>query len=116
MRKYILFGKKAEYQTMSWWSNFASGHISLFNHKLTIYGANAINWAVNIKTKKYGYVCFTLPSISRFRSKEGFYFYCSPDATPSSSTFYIGKDKNEVVESRLRRIKLGHNFKSLDNT
>lgn len=55
------------------------GHISIGN--ITIYGRNAMHWAVNIKTKKWGYVCFTLPLFC-FGKWWGLYFYCSPDGTP----------------------------------
>lgn len=114
MRKYLLFGKKAEYEGMSWWFNFARGHVSLFSGKLIIHGANAMNWAVKFKTRKFGWICFTLPVIARLRSKDGLYLYFSPDGTRSSSTFYIGKDKFQKKRTKLIREKLGHNWDTND--
>jgi len=107
-RKFIFFGKKAEYPTLSWYENFMGGHITF--GKTTIYGCNAMCWAVNIHTKKWGYVCFTLPSINRLRRREGMYFYLSPNATPQASTLYIGRDKEQKKLSVKRRKKYGHNF------
>jgi len=85
-----------------------SGHINL--GKITIYGSNAMCWAVNIQTNKYGYICFTLPSISKCRKKTGYYLYFSPNGTPWACTFYRGKDKEEKIRSIVRKMNFGHNF------
>ncbi|AXH76552.1 MAG: hypothetical protein [Bacteriophage sp.] len=77
---------------------------------MTIYGSNAMCWAVNTHTKRWGYICFSLPSIARKRSKQGHYFYLSPDGTPSSSTFYRGIDKTEKIRAEIRKMNFGHNF------
>lgn len=50
-----------KYKSLNWFENFMSGHLSIGN--ITIYGSNDMCWSVNIKTRKLGYVCFTLPSI-----------------------------------------------------
>jgi hypothetical protein len=102
------FGKKAKYESFNWWENFMSGHISIYN--ITIFGANAMNWAVNIRTKKWGYICFTLPSIRRYKSNQGHYFYLSPNATPWACTYYIGCDKKEEIRAKIRKLNFGHNF------
>lgn len=112
MRMFGLFGKKAKYETFNWWENFMSGHISIY--KMTIYGANAMCWTVQIHTKRYGYICFTLPSIRRNKSKQGYYFYLSPNGTPWASTFYIGYDKKEQIKAKIRKFNFGHNFNTTD--
>lgn len=94
-----------------WWRNetFMTGHISIGN--LTIYGRNAMHWGVNIWTKKYGYICFRLP-LPCYGRWWPLYFYCSPDATPQSSTFMLGKKQSpdNWVRARIRYICFGHNF------
>lgn len=108
MRMFGFFGKKAKYDGLSWWENFMGGHLSFRN--LTIYGSNAMCWAVNIHTKKWGYVCFTLPSMLRIRRKMSFYLYLSPNGTPWACTYYLGSDKNEYLRSKIRKLNFGHNF------
>lgn len=84
------------------------GHFHIGNRITVYWGNNAMHWAVNIYTKKYGYIC------AHPRTKaEPAYFYLSPNATPWASTFYIGSDKDEYVRSRIRKTCFGHNF-SLD--
>lgn len=82
---------------------------------VTIYGANAMCWAVNIKTKRYGYICFTLPSIARKRAKMVHYLYFSPNGTPWASTFYIGEHKDEAIRAKIRKLNFGHNFSTNEN-
>lgn len=80
------------------------GHISFKN--TTIYGFNGMNLAVNISTKRWGYICFAPPT-----GISGWYYYLSPDATPSCSTYCIGPGKsNEKEGSKERFRKWGHNF------
>ncbi len=107
-----IWGIHKTYQTMNWWENFMGGHISIAN--ITIYGANAMCWTVNIYTKKWGYICFTLPSISRFRRKVGHHFYLSPNGTPWACTYYRGADKKEVIKAQIRKMNFGHNFSTND--
>ncbi len=106
MRMFWLFGKKAKYEGLNWFE--MGGHITI--GKMTIYGANAMCWAVNIRTKKWGYICFTLPSIRRRKYKFGHYFYLSPNGTPCACTYYRGIDKNERIRADIRKLNLGHNF------
>ena len=82
------------------------GHIVM--GPVCIYGRNAMHWAVNIKTKRWGYVCFRLP-LWAFGVWWPLYFYASPNATPWASTFYIG-DRRESVLALVRRKTFGHNF------
>jgi len=100
-----MFRKK--YPALSFAENFLGGHINIGT--VTIYGENAMHWAINIKTSRWGYVCFRLP----FRCFGGWwplYFYLSPNATPWASTFYRGDDKREKTAAIKRRKKYGHNF------
>ena len=93
---------------LSFWERFFGGHISV--GPITIYGANAMHWAVNIYTKRWGYICFRLPFFC-FGKWWPLYFYISPNATPWAATFYIGKahPKNRMLAS-VRRNRFGHNF------
>jgi len=98
---------RKKYKALSWFENFMGGHVSIFN--LTIHGENAMHWGIQIKTNRWGYICFRLP----FRCFGGWwplYFYVSPNATPWASTFYKGDRKIEAVNSELRRKEFGHNF------
>lgn len=100
------------------------GHIRI-GKRLTIYGDNAMHFGVNFWTRKYGFVCFRLPIpcgiVDLFRYENSLYwkplyFYTSPNATPWASTFMIGKkhDRNDWALSRVRRIRLGHNWNTSD--
>lgn len=75
MRKYSRFMEK-----------YFGGHWNI--GPMTLYGYNAMHFAVNIKTK-WGYICFH-PTIRCFGHWWRWYFYISPDATPSSATFKLG--------------------------
>ena len=102
-----IWGIHKNYKTMNWFENFMSGHINIGN--MTIYGENAMHWAVNIRTTKYGYICFRLP----FRCFGKFfplYLYFSPNGTPWACTFYLGRDKKEKIRSIARKMNFGHNF------
>lgn len=70
-----------------------------------------MHWAINLHTKRWGYVCFRLP----FRCFSGWwplYFYVSPNATPWAATFMLGKEVRQEGKTcvRRRRWELGHNF------
>mgnify|MGYP001591708353 FL=1 len=79
---------KKQYPSLSWIENHLGGHVSL--GPVTIYGENAMHWAVNIKTQRWGWICFRLPFWC-FGRLWTLYFYCSPDATPTRATFIIPK-------------------------
>lgn len=109
--------------SFSFWEAFFSGHWSIGN--FTIYGANAMDWVINFPTKKYGWVCFTLPVLARWKKLQNsnkkifrWHLYCSPDGTPSSATYYIGNDKEDNLKIRclLRKKLLGHNWNTNDTT
>lgn len=78
-----------KYKSLSWWENFMSGHVSV--GPVTVYGENAMHWAVNIRTKRLGYICFRLP-VRCFGRWWSLYFYTSPNGTPGKATFCIPKN------------------------
>ena len=103
-----IWGINKTYQTMNWWENFMGGHISI--GPITIWGANAMCWAVTIHTKRWGYICFSLPSLRRKKAKLHNYFYLSPNGTPWACTYYRGGNKKEVIRAQIRKMNFGHNF------
>ena len=75
---------------MTFAENFLGGHIRI--GPITIYGANAMYWATNIKTR-WGYICFRPLSKIRYGRWIFPYFYISPDATPTNATYWLyGKE------------------------
>lgn len=91
-----------------WLEKYLGGHITFGN--VTIYGFNAMHVAIQIWTKKWGYICFHPPMW--FYRWWSWYFYLSPNATPWASTFAIGpgisKENKEGAKERF--LKYGHNF------
>lgn len=111
-----IWGIHKRYEGLSWWENFTGGHLNI--GPMTIWGANAMNWAVSIYTKRWGYICFSLPAIARFKRSRytgklyfDWYFYISPNGTPWASTYYIGVNKKEHIRAQIRKLRFGHNFK-----
>lgn len=92
----------------TWVERYLGGHFCV--GPFTVYGANAMHWAVNIYTRRWGYVCFRLP-LRCFGRWWPLYFYVSPNATPWAATFMIGGDcRSDRKLSAARRRELGHNF------
>lgn len=96
---------------MRWVDTHLGGHISLFNHRVVIYGFNAMHIAINVRTQRWGYICFH-PTMRCFGCWWPWYFYLSPNATPWAATFAIGPgvSRDEKRQARLRRKKFGHGF------
>lgn len=95
-----------------WSLKHLSGHISfrLFGRRVTIYGANAMWFATNIHTRRWGYVCFRPATWNpNFKWK----LYVSPNGTPGTATFAIGPGvtKSEKLRAYIRCELLGHNFR-----
>lgn len=65
---------------------YFGGHITV--GRVTVFGRNAMHWAINIRTERWGYVCFRLP-FRCFGRWWPLYWYCSPDGTPQAATFII---------------------------
>lgn len=103
-----IWGIHKKYKSLSWWENFMGGHITI--GPVTIFGANAMCWTAQIRTKRWGYLCITLPSIARKRLGWPFYIYLSPNGTPWACTYYRGSHKDEVIRARIRKLNFGHNF------
>lgn len=85
-------------------------NLNLFGKKVTISGANAMWFTVQFHTRRWGWVCFRLPTWHPiFRWK----LYVSPNGTPGTSTFAIGPGmpKDEKRRAYIRRKMLGHNFR-----
>lgn len=62
-----------------------TGHVSI--GPVTIYGANAMHYAVNVRTGA-GYIC-ARPTTSQ-AGRRPWYLYISPNATPSSAVWGVG--------------------------
>ncbi len=112
MRMFLFFGRKARYPGLSYWENFFGGHLNI-GKRITIFGENAMHWAIEIRTKKYGVIVFTLP-IRTFGKYYGCHIYCSPNGTPWASTYYksLWKENNrsEELRAKIRKLNFGHNF------
>lgn len=107
-----IWGIHKKYKALSWWVNFMGDFVHI--GPLVIFGANAMHWSVQFSTKKWGYICFSLPSIDRIKGKNFWYFYISPNATPWASTYYISNQPYfgflEKEKAKLRKKLFGHGF------
>jgi hypothetical protein len=67
--------------------------------------------AVNIQTKRWGYVCFKPPTRVWGRWWPA-YFYLSPNATPWAATLLIGREYSRAEKrmARVRRALWGHGY------
>ena len=75
-----------------------------------IYGANAMWFACNVHTEKWGIVCFR-PTAFGLHPHEGWYFYISPNGTPWAATYAIGNLENSDKDcAPFRKFAFGHNF------
>ena len=63
-----------------------TGHVVI--GPLTIYGANAMHWAFEVKSR-WGYLCFH-PTTRTFGGKWPWYLYLSPNATPWKAKWGYG--------------------------
>lgn len=63
-----------------------TGHVSI--GPVTIYGANAMHYAINVQTR-WGYLC-ARPTTGEKRGHWPWYVYLSPNATPSQAHWGIG--------------------------
>lgn len=93
---------------MGWFERHLGGHISI--GPLTVYGFNGMHVALNLYTKRWGYVCFH-PPMRVYSRWWGWYFYVSPNATPWAATFLRGAShREERHKADGRRQRWGHNF------
>lgn len=92
-----------------WQDRWFTGHRDF--GRVTLYGANAMHWAINISTQRWGYICFHPPTRT-FGGRWPWYFYLSPNATPWGATFAIGPDVtvDEKRAATWRRKHWGHGY------
>lgn len=93
---------------------FFGGHFNI--GPVTVYGRNAMHFAVQIRTRRWGYVSFRLPLFC-FGQWWPLYIHASPNATPWAATFYVGGGRRNIDRALapLRRHWLGHNFNDDEN-
>ena len=86
---------------MNWFDKNMNGLCNM--GPITIYGQNAMHWAVNIKIPKC-YICFRLP-LRCFGKWWPLYLYISENATPGSSTILFGNGQSidNKVAAKFRR-------------
>ena len=81
--------------------------------RVTIYPLrSAMHGAINVWTKRWGYVCFKPPTYVYGRWWP-WYFYLSPNATPWGATLILGRDRGMHADrrlARLRRVLWGHGY------
>ena len=88
----MLFRRKWKYPSLSFAENYLGGHISV--GRVTVYGANAMHWAVNIRTKRWGYICFRLP-FRCYKRWWPLYCYVSEDGTPTRAHTWLWGQRKE---------------------
>lgn len=87
MRRWMKQKRKRCGRIRTWIERRFSGHVSL--GPVCIYGFNAMHVAINIRTRRWGYICFH-PPIYCFGVFWPWYFYLSPNATPWAATYKVG--------------------------
>lgn len=96
-----------------WLDKHLGGHITIGipGRSVTVYGFNAMHIALEFRTRRWGWVCFHPPVPFIYRDWP-WYFYVSPNGTPSVSTFAIGPgiDRSTKRLAKIRREFFGHNF------
>ena len=92
-----------------WRDRTFRGHLNI--GPVTIYGANAMHWAVNIRVGKFGYLCFRLP-LKCFGQRWGWYLYLSRNGTPWQAVVAYGSgvSRDDKRHARLRRLLVGWSF------
>lgn len=80
--------------------------------RITVYPLeSAMHGAIEIWTKRYGYICFKLPTYVWGRWWP-WYFYVSPNATPWGATLIVGPayTASEKRMATIRRVLWGHGY------
>ena len=101
-----------------WLEKHFGGHVTI--GPLTIYGFNAMHLAMNLRTKRWGTICFH-PSL-RFLGagvpwhlrEHPWSFFLSPNCTPWASTFLLGPrfTRLEKLAALRRWVLWGHGYDS----
>jgi hypothetical protein len=98
---------------MHWTEKHFGGHITFtfLYWRIVIYGFNAMHVAINIRTQRWGYICFH-PPIKCFGKWWPWYFYLSPNATPWAATFAVGPGlyNTDRYLAKIYCELFGHNF------
>lgn len=69
-----------------WIDRVFTGHWNWW--RITVYGANAMHWALNLRTR-WGWFC-AHPTTRTFGGRWPWYVYLSPDGTPSAAYWGFG--------------------------
>ena len=103
-------GERLRYALDAMLNRYVGGHVS--KGQVTVYGYNAMHWAITIRTRRWGRVCFRPTTITPFGVRWRWYFYVSPNGTPWAATFAVGPGltREDKFMSHIRRYLFGHNF------
>jgi len=93
---------------------YLGGRISICRN-IIIHGFNAMHVSIQIRHKKYGWICFHPPLpliIFGIGNKWPWYIYISPNATPWASTLLIGPrfSRKKKKEAKERKKLFGYVF------
>ncbi len=95
-----------------WFEKHLGGHIGgyVFGQRWTLYGFNAMHIAFELKTRRWGWLCFH-PWTPFYRGW-AWYFYASPNGRPIVSTIAVGPGLSQDTKrlAAERRGLFGHNF------
>jgi hypothetical protein len=83
-----------------WLESHLGGYIKA--GPITLYGFNAMHIALNIRTRRWGYICFH-PTIKFYGRKWPWYFYVSRNATPWLATIIVGPGVHERDRVKAKR-------------
>lgn len=86
MRRWMAYVATPNVYPKRWQDRLFHGHVNI--GRITIFGANAMHWAINIRGQK-NWWCFHWRTRT-FGAEWPWYFYISPDATPYSAVFRTG--------------------------
>jgi len=88
--------------TERWQDRWFRSHVNI--GPVTVYGANAMHWAINIRTP-WGYLCFH-PSTRTFGGRWPWYAYLSHNGTPWGATWAVGPgiERHDKARAARRRI------------
>lgn len=94
--RFVVFGKYPS----RWQDRIFQGHVNL-GRRITIYGANAMHWAVNVWFRD-NWWCFHWPTRT-FGGRWPWYFYISRDATPHAMVASWGEHRRDFLDEQQSR-------------
>lgn len=92
------------YYRERWIDRVWTGHLNL--GPVTVYGANAMHWALEIHIRGHGYLC-AHPTTKTFGAVWPWYVYLSPNATPGSAKWGIGPGFDGPRKRPVRNVRVG---------